>query len=82
MIWCGSSKLNAAEFRCWRPFLGQQRFVWRGLRTALSIPETRKRACLPRSRRESRMVKIFDRFEKARLAASTSLLGLPSSPPR
>src|ERR1035438_9955911 len=29
-----------------------------------------------------RMVKIFDRFEKARLAASTSLLGLPSSPPR
>jgi len=30
----------------------------------------------------SRMVKIFDRFEKARLAASTSLLGLPSSPPR
>src|ERR1017187_7205589 len=50
---CGSSKLNAAEFRCWRPFLGQQRFVWRGLRTALSIPETRKRACLPRSRRES-----------------------------
>ena len=29
-----------------------------------------------------RMVKIFDRFEKARLAASTSPLGLPSSPPR
>jgi hypothetical protein len=32
---CGSSKLNAAEFRCWRPFLGQQRFVWRGLRTRM-----------------------------------------------
>src|ERR1019366_7491315 len=33
-------------------------------------------------RNHARMVKIFDRFEKARLAASTSLLGLPSSPPR
>src|ERR1017187_9164043 len=30
----------------------------------------------------SRMVKIFDRFEKARLAATTSLFGLPSPPPR
>ena len=30
----------------------------------------------------ARMVKIFDRFEKARLAASTSLFGLPSPPAR
>lgn len=29
-----------------------------------------------------RMVKKFDRFEKARLAASTSLFGLPSPPSR
>jgi hypothetical protein len=29
-----------------------------------------------------RMVKIFDRFEKAGLAATTSLFGLPSPPPR
>jgi hypothetical protein len=28
------------------------------------------------------MVKKFERFEKARLAASTSLFGLPSPPPR
>jgi hypothetical protein len=31
---------------------------------------------------QPRMVKIFDRFEKARLAATTSLFGLPSPPPR
>jgi hypothetical protein len=31
---------------------------------------------------QSRMVKIFDRFEKAGLAATTSLFGLPSPPPR
>src|ERR1035441_322660 len=34
---CGSSKLNAAEFRCKRPFFGHQRFAWRGSSPAISV---------------------------------------------
>jgi hypothetical protein len=39
-------------------------------------------ATLPASALSSRMVKKIDRFEKARLAATTSLFGLPSPPSR
>jgi len=46
------------------------------------VDEETERLVVQMAKENPRMVKIFDRFEKARLTATTSLFGLPSPPPR
>jgi len=64
-----------------------ERVVWhvvkqyaKKLGFARLAPHDLRRSCAKLC--HSRKVKKLDRFEKARLAASTSLFGLPSPPPR